>query len=103
MNPFKLVSLHEDIETLRNIIKVLSAREALVIKWIYCDGIDRRTIADSVGVQRQQVYRTESQALIKLRHEFVKYECTDKTGNLAYDCLMNVPWVRESLWFYDDT
>lgn len=102
MSPFELTSFHEQVEVLRSILKVLSPREALVIEWIYWEGIDRRTIANSVGVQRQQIYRLESQALIKLKHEYTKMECTDRTGNLVYECLINVPWIREMLWTYDD-
>lgn len=70
--PFKDTALAELVEKVATLMDTLTPREKLVLSLYYSDELNMREVAEVMGVTEGRVSQLHSQALARLRREFLR-------------------------------
>lgn len=70
--PFQSAALNEMIDRIAGLIDTLTPREKLVLSLYYSDELNMREAAEAMGITEGRVSQLHTQALTRLRREFLK-------------------------------
>ncbi|MEG2139331.1 MAG: sigma-70 family RNA polymerase sigma factor, partial [Bilophila sp.] len=71
--PFQNAALNEMIDRVAGLIDTLTPREKLVLSLYYSDELNMREAAEAMGITEGRVSQLHTQALTRLRREFLKH------------------------------